>query len=69
MREDDEHKSIPVIIVSIRADPAFRLRAQELGVFRYLLKPFSPTVLRQEIELALGVNWEKYWSGTLARKS
>ncbi len=62
LREDSRFKTVPVIVVSIRADTAFRRQAQELGVARYLMKPFSPAVLRQEIEHALGVNWQAYWS-------
>jgi len=61
LREEDIYKSLPVIVVSIRADTIFRRRAQELGVVRYLLKPFSPAVLRQEVEQALGVDWKSYW--------
>jgi len=62
MREDVRYQKLPVIIVSIRADAVFRRRAQELGVSRYLMKPFSPAVLRQEVEQALGVNWQAYWT-------
>ena len=62
LREDPRFKEVPVIVVSIRSDTSFRRRAQELGVFRYLLKPFSPAVLRQEIEQALQVNWKEYWT-------
>ena len=61
LRADRRFESVPVIIVSIRSDASFRRRAQELGVSRYLLKPFSPAVLRSEIEEALGVNWREYW--------
>lgn len=62
LRADHRYGSLPVIVVSIRADTVFRRRAQELGVARYLVKPFSPAVLRQEVEQALGVNWQVYWS-------
>lgn len=62
VREEEIYKLLPVIVVSIRADTLFRRRAQELGVARYLLKPFSPAVLRQEVEFALGVDWKNYWS-------
>jgi two-component system phosphate regulon response regulator PhoB len=62
LREDPRYRTLPVIVVSIRADSVFRRRAQELGVARYLMKPFSPAVLRQEVEQALGVNWQAYWA-------
>ncbi len=61
LRENPAYRTLPVIIVSIRADTIFRRRAAELGVARYLMKPFSPAVLRQEVEQALGVNWQSYW--------
>lgn len=62
LRSDGQYQALPVIIVSIRADQLYRRRAQELGVTRYLLKPFSPAVLRQEVEQALGVDWQQYWN-------
>ncbi|HLB49659.1 MAG TPA: response regulator [Anaerolineales bacterium] len=68
LRADPRFRAVPVIVVSIRSDASFRQKAQELGVFRYLLKPFSPAVLRQEIEQALGVDWKKYWSSTLSQQ-
>jgi two-component system, OmpR family, phosphate regulon response regulator PhoB len=62
LRSNDQYHRVPVIVLSIRADMSFRRRAQELGVFRYLLKPFSPSVLRSEVEQALGVDWKKFWT-------
>jgi DNA-binding response OmpR family regulator len=62
LRSDDRYRRVPVIVLSIRADMSFRRRAQELGVFRYLLKPFSPSVLRSEVEQALGVDWKRFWT-------
>ncbi len=68
LRGQPRYKEVPVIVVSIRSDTTFRRRAQELGVFRYLLKPFSPAVLRQEIEQALGVDWKDYWARSATGK-
>lgn len=61
LRSDPRYRKTPVIVISIRADNSYRVRAQELGVVCYLLKPFSPAVLRREIEQALGVDWKSYW--------
>jgi len=58
MRENPRYTSIPVIIVSIQADTAYRTRAESLGVIRYLLKPFSPAALRQEIQNVFGIEWK-----------
>ena len=63
MRQDKRYEKTPVIIITVRAEASYRKRAQELGVIRYLLKPFSPTVLRQEIQQAISVNWRE--TGTL----
>ncbi len=63
LRSDPRYVNLPVIVITVRAEAAYRQRAQELGVNRYLLKPFSPTVLRQEIQQTLGVKWKD--TGTL----
>lgn len=69
LRADPRFANMPVIVISIRSDTSFRRRAQELGVARYLLKPFSPAVLRQEVEQALGVDWKKYWTSPTSSAS
>lgn len=61
MRQDGLVSGVPVIIVSVRTDTAQRQRAREMGVENYVLKPFSPATLREEIEKALGVDWGEYW--------
>ncbi|MBI3360338.1 MAG: response regulator [Chloroflexi bacterium] len=61
LQQEGRIVGVPVIIVSVRTDTAQRHRAQELGVEHYVLKPFSPAKLREEIEGALGVDWREYW--------
>lgn len=61
LQADERVKQVPVIVVTVRTDTAHRERARELGVRRYIVKPFSPAVLRREIESALGVDWKMYW--------
>ena len=58
LRKDARFADTPVVVISVRADTAYRTRARELGVVRYLLKPFSPAVLRHEIQQILGVSWQ-----------
>ena len=58
LRKDARFADTPVVVISVRADTAYRARALELGVVRYLLKPFSPAVLRHEIQQILGVTWQ-----------
>ena len=64
LRQNPKYESLPVIIISVQADTAYRSRARSLGVVRYLLKPFSPAVLRQEIQQALKITWPE--SGRLS---
>jgi two-component system, chemotaxis family, chemotaxis protein CheY len=46
-------KNIPVIILSGYEDAAKRKRCMELGAFNYLVKPFEPQSLLDEVERAL----------------
>lgn len=64
IRQNPKYESVPVIIISIQADTVYRSRARLLGVARYLLKPFSPAVLRQEIQQVLKITWPE--SGRLS---
>jgi CheY-like chemotaxis protein len=42
---DERTSGIPVVFLTARATTADRRRAQELGVFGYVLKPFDPVGL------------------------
>jgi two-component system, chemotaxis family, chemotaxis protein CheY len=48
-------RSIPVIVVSTDGTEIRRGHLQALGVRGYLVKPFQPAELRDQIERALGV--------------
>ena len=61
LKQESRYQAIPVIVISVRADASYRKRAEELGVKRYILKPFSPAMVRQEVEQVLGVNWKEHW--------
>jgi len=47
--------SVPVIIISTDGTSLRRARLMELGAKGYLVKPFAPEMLRDEIERVLGV--------------
>jgi len=51
--EDAVLKSVPVLVVSTDATDVRIRRMLELGVRGYLKKPFSPEVLREELERVL----------------
>ena len=46
-------RMIPVIILSGDQNPEMKRRCLELGAFKYLLKPFKPDALLQEVDRAL----------------
>jgi two-component system chemotaxis response regulator CheY len=54
MREDEELRSIPVVVVSTEAS-ATRIEAlHKLGVQDYIKKPFTPEMLRNVVKTLLG---------------
>jgi two-component system phosphate regulon response regulator PhoB len=55
LREDPTTKQISVIMMTGRDDPSERTECQSLGVLAYLVKPFSPKQLLQEIERHLAL--------------
>lgn len=53
MKENDEMKDIPVIVLSARAQEEDIQRAKELGAADYVAKPFRPDELLAVIERIL----------------
>jgi len=53
--EQDRFRSIPVVVVSTDSTRNRIRRMLELGARGYVVKPFSPEVLRNELERVLGV--------------
>jgi len=50
MREDEELKDIPVLMVTAEAEKDRVIEAIKAGVNNYIVKPFSGEVLREKIE-------------------
>lgn len=50
LRESDETKTVPIIVISALTDPESKKRALEAGATAYYTKPFSPTALLKELE-------------------
>ena len=48
-----EHSSIPVIMVTTEAEKARVIEAIKAGVNNYVIKPFTPEILRSRIEETL----------------
>jgi two-component system chemotaxis response regulator CheY len=53
LSESGLFRNIPVIILSGDEDPAKRKRCLELGAFSYVIKPFEPRLLLDEVNSAL----------------
>ena len=55
LEQQDKLRSIPVVVVSTDATENRIRRMLDLGAKGYVVKPFSPEVLRNELERVLGV--------------
>lgn len=56
IRENDRHKETPLIIVSTESSQRDRERGLALGANAYLVKPFSPSALKEMVESYLKAN-------------
>jgi two-component system chemotaxis response regulator CheY len=54
VKQSDNFKDIPVIIVTTEGRDVDRERGLKLGADRYLVKPFEPEELQQYVEELLG---------------
>ncbi len=53
LSESGLFRNIPVIILSGDEEPAKRKRCLDLGAFSYVIKPFEPRLLLEEVRSAL----------------
>ena len=53
LSESGLFRNIPVIILSGDEDPAKRKRCLDLGAFSYVIKPFEPRLLLEEVSSAI----------------
>lgn len=56
VRSDDRYKDIPIIMVTTEGGKAEVITALKAGVNNYIVKPFTPQVLKEKLEVVLGVN-------------
>ena len=56
VRADDRYKEIPIIMVTTDGGKAEVITALKAGVNNYIVKPFTPQVLKEKLEVVLGVN-------------
>lgn len=57
MRENDQYKNLPVIVVSSESDPAKIETMMEMGA-TFIHKPFTPEILKEVIMEVTGVSNE-----------
>ena len=54
LRERDDVNQVPVLMVTTRSVREDIMRAAEAGANNYVVKPFTPQVLKEKIEKLLG---------------
>lgn len=53
LRNNDEYKSLPVLMVTTRSVKEDIVEALKAGVNNYIVKPFTPDTLKEKIEQVL----------------
>ena len=56
VRADDRFQEIPIIMVTTEGGKAEVITALRAGVNNYIVKPFTPQVLKEKLEAVLGTN-------------
>lgn len=56
VRADDRFVDIPIIMVTTEGGKAEVITALKAGVNNYIVKPFTPQVLKEKLEAVLGIN-------------
>ncbi|PAF44747.1 chemotaxis response regulator CheY [Helicobacter sp. 11S02596-1] len=56
VRADKRYTDIPIIMVTTEGGKAEVITALKAGVNNYIVKPFTPQVLKEKLEVVLGTN-------------
>ena len=56
VRADSRFTDIPIIMVTTKGGKAEVITALKAGVNNYIVKPFTPQVLKEKLEAVLGTN-------------
>ena len=54
LRQRDDGKTTPILMVTTRSVREDIVQAAQAGVSNYVVKPFTPQILREKIEQAIG---------------
>jgi len=58
IRAEDKYKLVPIIMVTTEGGKTEVITALKAGVNNYIVKPFTPQVLKEKLEGVLGKNEE-----------
>jgi len=56
IRAEDKYVDIPIIMVTTEGGKAEVITALKAGVNNYIVKPFTPQVLKEKLQAVLGIN-------------
>lgn len=56
VRSQDKYVDMPIIMVTTEGGKAEVITALKAGVNNYIVKPFTPDVLKSKLEAVLGIN-------------
>jgi two-component system chemotaxis response regulator CheY len=56
IRAEEKYADIPIIMVTTEGGKAEVITALKAGVNNYIVKPFTPQVLKEKLQAVLGVN-------------
>lgn len=56
VRGEERYKDCPIIMVTTEGGKSEVITALKAGVNNYIVKPFTPQVLKEKLEAVLGVN-------------
>jgi two-component system chemotaxis response regulator CheY len=56
IRAEEKYADIPIIMVTTERGKAEVITALKAGVNNYIVKPFTPQVLKEKLQAVLGVN-------------
>jgi len=56
IRAEDKYADIPIIMVTTEGGKAEVITALKAGVNNYIVKPFTPQVLKEKLQAVLGIN-------------
>ena len=56
IRAEEKYADVPIIMVTTEGGKAEVITALKAGVNNYIVKPFTPQVLKEKLQAVLGVN-------------